>query len=895
MRWLSLPLVLFCYGLIRVPAVAAAERLPLTVARHADGAPVTLGVPFPRGVLASPDHVRVLSSDGREVPSQVTEVTSWRPVDPSVKWVWVFFFADAGASYQLEYGPDVRRAPVPHALEGQFLVLNSQRPGGQADIVAGPMQLTVRQGATGFVQEVRLDLEGDGFEDDDVIATGPEARGSFVDLLDGAGVDASRATITQTFLERGSGPLHAIVRIEGLYRYGRADNQAAPFVTRLHAYAGRTYVRVQHTMVYTGVPDRHRPTAGEYPHVATQASALTKGDPADQGWTQPEDRIEAMGLALSLKLGPGATARTALHAGPWWAPETARVVRATGAMAVAQLGPAAVNGVIGESTPDARQETFVADVRTGGRVQDTAARAVGWVDVSDATRGVAVGVRHFLEEYPKSIAFDPATGRLDAFFWAPEGEPASFARQDTTPGAEGSVENWAQGLAKTSEAIFYFHRAAESDASIARVMSYGLQPAVAHVAPAWYGRSGVYGAFAAAGTSDPALERALDHKVRWVLFNQRWAPWYGVFDYGDVKVRYDQGRWDMWGHNEPAQDFQLWVHFMRTGDPAVFDAALALSRHTMDVDNTHWPTGPVYRGDSNQSGDWFKLEARTSGDAAIDDAIARGGREATKWLGVGRRHSTQHWMHALSAHVWVQGWMAAYYLAGESRALDVARLTADLHRRRLWGEHELTGRRLYLSVWNLAEVWDATKDPVYETELRERVARMLRLAQGDGDGLALERYGYAQVYATHALARYHSMTDDPLVRDALVRHARHERDVPAINHWMESYLASLHALAVGYRLSGEPSLKDELARRAALLRSDALPRPFDGEDWTQRSLARALEPTDHIPDPPAWYRREFSAAARARTQNWHVLHGLRFFGWTTGHGLPWALAALEDK
>ncbi len=245
-------LVLICVA-ATARSAAAADRIALKVERHATGAPVTLGVPFPRGVLASPDHVRVLASDGREVPSQVTEVTTWQPVDPSVKWVWVFFFAADGADYQLEYGADVRRARVPAGLDGQLLVLNSQRPGGQADIVAGPLQLTVRQGSTGFVHEASLDLEGDGFEADDVIAVGPEARGSFVDLLDEAGVVASRATITQTFLERGSGPLHAILRIEGTYRYGRSDNNAGPFVTRLPAYAGQTWIRVQPTIVYTGV------------------------------------------------------------------------------------------------------------------------------------------------------------------------------------------------------------------------------------------------------------------------------------------------------------------------------------------------------------------------------------------------------------------------------------------------------------------------------------------------------------------------------------------------------------------------------------------------------------------------------------------------------------------
>ena len=43
--------------------------------------------------------------------------------------------------------------------------------------------------------------------------------------------------------------------------------------------------------------------------------------------------------------------------------------------------------------------------------------------------------------------------------------------------------------------------------------------------------------------------------------------------------------------------------------------------------------------------------------------------------------------------------MASYHLAADHRGLDVARQTADMHLRRMWGEHELTGRRLYLAVW----------------------------------------------------------------------------------------------------------------------------------------------------------------------------------------------------
>ena len=40
------------------------------------GMPVTLGSPFPKGALTSPDTVRLLTHEGRELPAQATEVTT---------------------------------------------------------------------------------------------------------------------------------------------------------------------------------------------------------------------------------------------------------------------------------------------------------------------------------------------------------------------------------------------------------------------------------------------------------------------------------------------------------------------------------------------------------------------------------------------------------------------------------------------------------------------------------------------------------------------------------------------------------------------------------------------------------------------------------------------------
>jgi hypothetical protein len=550
-----------------------------------------------------------------------------------------------------------------------------------------------------------------------------------------------------------------------------------------------------------------------------------------------------------------------------------------------------------ESTPTARQDGFVAELSGGAARPERAERAAGWLDVSDDQRGVAIGIRHFLEEYPKELALD-AAGQAQAFTWSPRAGAMSFARSSAAPGSEGAVENWAQGIAKTSELVLLFHDRATGADAIARTMGYVLTPPVAHVDPAWYGDSGVYGHFAPRTAAFGELQRALDYKFDWVLFNQRWSPWFGMFDYGDVKVGFNGTRWDNWGHNEPAQDFELWLQFMRTGDPRYFDAAQALSRHTMDVDNTHWPAAPRYLGDTNYPLDYWK-----TADAA----------PATKWLGIGRRHSAQHWQHALSAHVWVQGWLADYYLAADHRALDVARQTADMHLRRLWGEHELTGRRLYLSVWNLAEVWDATKDPRYGDETRRRVERMLRLQFDQGGALALDRYGYAQIYASQGLSRFYAMTGDAAVRQALVRHARFVRDVPPLDHWMESYYASIHSLTLGYELTGEPSFLAETKKRVADMRTDPLPRPID-DSWTQQALFEAYEAASHLPPDPNRHRpptgrgrggadagdagparRGGAAFGTPRRPGWSPTNGLRIFGWTHAYTLPYALAILAPS
>ena len=46
--------------------ISASTRIKITVENSSIGAPVTMGIPFPQGVLESPDHVRLLDKNGQE-------------------------------------------------------------------------------------------------------------------------------------------------------------------------------------------------------------------------------------------------------------------------------------------------------------------------------------------------------------------------------------------------------------------------------------------------------------------------------------------------------------------------------------------------------------------------------------------------------------------------------------------------------------------------------------------------------------------------------------------------------------------------------------------------------------------------------------------------------------
>jgi len=109
------------------PAEATPAALPddlprtITLTANADdlGAsePVTLGIPFPPGVLADAARVRILDADGNEVPAFVKPMLRWHWLDGSIRSVKVQFVADPKRRYRFDIGQARTRSidEVPYA------------------------------------------------------------------------------------------------------------------------------------------------------------------------------------------------------------------------------------------------------------------------------------------------------------------------------------------------------------------------------------------------------------------------------------------------------------------------------------------------------------------------------------------------------------------------------------------------------------------------------------------------------------------------------------------------------------------------------------------------------------------------------------------------------------
>lgn len=591
---------LLCASAALVPAAAAA---PLeTTVNWVGDAPavrggVSWGVPFAQGAAHKEQAFTLRGPDGKGLPLQSWPLAYWP--DGSLKFGG---FAT------------VTNAPGPYVIAAADTAQAPAAPAAALGVVKGDGFIDIDTGAA----RVRVGTRGADLVRSITVAGREVARnGRLVGLLQQGpdpeeGAMPARAAfasqIDKVTLEQ-SGPVRAVVKIEGRHKLARGGRAWLPFSLRLYLYAGDPAIRVVHTFVYDG--------------------------------DQRKDFIRALGLRFSVPLREDVYNRHVAFGGQ------------DGGLWMESLQPGDLNAdprqVAGQRIDggrfygykDKEQLAIWSDYRltqpspngfnivkrTGAASSwvfaDAGRRASGLAFVGDVSGGLAITVKDFWQSYPSGFdvrhaaspgADDkPGTGagaaELTAWLWSPDAPAMDMRHYATRAHGLGATyedvqpgNSVAYGVARTSEFTITPTAAVPSRSELAALGKAGGVRALLSASPAAIRAAGVFGVWSPVDRSTPAraaVEDKLDAVLAFYQRQQDERHWYGFWTYGDFIHSYNFKRhvWNYdhggyaWDNTELGTPLWLWASYLRSGRADLFRTAEALARNTSETNVYH--LGPM--------------------------------------------------------------------------------------------------------------------------------------------------------------------------------------------------------------------------------------------------------------------------------------------------------------
>lgn len=544
--------------------------------------PVTGGVPFARGELDDPARVRVRRGGEeratRAIPLQTEVLARWP--DGSVKWLLLDLqLAPGQGPLALEYGDGVA-ASSPEAVP------LAREDGGVVRVDTGPLGLEVRADGSGFIDALRhrdrpVHESGDRRASffDCVHAASPSGVPPMSRYVCGGVPDPSTVAVDRVSVET-NGPLRAVVRIDGAYVFQRLgstiegvrDRGRCPFRIRMHAYAGQSFLRVEHFFVYEGDGDH--------------------------------DFGSQLGLKVAL---PGE-------------PDSVRFVGRS-----VLDSPARTAGLYQQSS-----DSFVVWCASGGspRPLRRGSRFEGVLDVVCGEVGVAVGVKDLWQSAPKSLQVHAPERELGIYFWPPEATSLDFRRhaREWSVGETGTPDDpggrrpaplerpnyrlASKGVGRTHYAWIHVHPASATVDEIRAAYDLFQHRPLLQATPRHYASSLALGRYREYVEGEhEEVEAALASGIDVWRSSQERFRWYGFWLYGNVCQDYNgfipNGRWcrefGRWGwangDSVGRLAYALMLQAVRKGARADLEFAESYLYHVHDVCSTHTPEYPHHYGD----------------------------------------------------------------------------------------------------------------------------------------------------------------------------------------------------------------------------------------------------------------------------------------------------------
>jgi len=567
-------LVVVLAALPRAPAAEVSLKLLDEKALDLDSG-VSFGVPWPQGAVAR-GAVFSLRAQDQDLPLQAWPLAYWP--DGSIKWTGFATVVPAGLTgpVTLSEGRSAVSAPLTVTQNGAMIVVDT-----------GVLKCSIPLTGPNLIDSMTIGTKAVAGASQLVciLQNGPETNPE-----DSPAREKFLSSVKQVTVEQ-SGPVRAVVRIEGVHRGLTSGREWLPFTVRLYFYRGQTAVRVVHTIVFDGDPEQDFVRG-----LGLQIAVPLRDEPRNRTvrfggqdgglWSEP---LQPGGGNAAQEAGTPFTGNRAFAGNAVWAD-----------FKLVQPNPSGFT-ITKRTNP---QSTWL--FSAAGK------RAPGLAYAGDLGGGFAISIKNFWQSFPASLevrnANSPAA-ELVAWLWSPDAAEMDMRHYDTQGhGLAAAYEDvqpglsTAYGVARTSELTLFPAGAPPARSSIAAMASAGSHLPLLACSPAYIHSTGVFGVWSLPDRSTPfkkSIEDGLDSVLAYYERQVDDRSWYGFWQYGDFMHSYSAPRhvWHYdwgghaWDNTELGTSLWVWYSYLRTGRADLFRLAEAHARNTSETDVYH--LGPM--------------------------------------------------------------------------------------------------------------------------------------------------------------------------------------------------------------------------------------------------------------------------------------------------------------
>lgn len=194
--------------------------------------PVTVGIPFPRGLLIEKGELSLVDANDKPIPLQTEVLKEWS--DHSIKWMLLDFVVDCLPNSIVNYYLNLNNVPFQKIEDIEDNNINIENNNLYLTVDTGKAMFTIDKKVFIPFKSVKIKgVELTNFQNSSVIL-GDEAQSEFVPVIKNINIETR-------------GLLRSTIKIEGKFK-SKSGKIFSDFFTRLSFYAGKSVVKIEFTI-----------------------------------------------------------------------------------------------------------------------------------------------------------------------------------------------------------------------------------------------------------------------------------------------------------------------------------------------------------------------------------------------------------------------------------------------------------------------------------------------------------------------------------------------------------------------------------------------------------------------------------------------------------------------